>query len=99
MAHNVAVALLAKARSIGGPLLTAAFLGAAAGVAWQSLTTDREQLRADVVRLDSTTVKRSEFERVVADLTREMRANGSKTDSTNALLRRLICRDSPRLCP
>jgi hypothetical protein len=87
--------LLVKAQAFLGPYFGIALVSF--GIAWalRGKVADADVLRAAVARLDSTTVKKDTF----ALFVQEMRIVAAKQDSTNALLRRWICRGAPRLCP
>lgn len=87
--------VLAWVRHYAGPITSALLIAGSTG--WY--LRDREQvpteLRAAVARLDSTTVKRDTF----AQLVREVRETRTVADSTRAMLRRLVCRQYPDICP
>jgi hypothetical protein len=87
--------LLAKAKSLGGPIAAAALIGLSVGWYAHGERTTADNLASQVSRLDSGTVKRPEFDRLVV----EFRYYAARGDSTNALLRRFICRSQPTICP
>lgn len=88
--------LLSKARALGGPILGFALFAAAAGWALRGTVADADQLRRTVATLDSSTVKKEDFRL----LQRDVRDTRVIAESTNALLRRFICRSYPRgICP
>jgi len=87
--------LIAKAKVLGGPIAAALLLGLTAGWYARGERTTATALAATVARLDSNTVKRPEFSLALARL----EAVALRQDSTNALLRRFICRSQPTICP
>lgn len=88
-------AFVAKAKVIGGPIVVGVCLGISAGWYAHGERSAADNLAATVARLDSNTVKRPEFDTLV----REFRVYAARGDSTNALLRRFICRSQPTICP
>lgn len=95
MPDTVLATLLTKAKAFGGPFLGFALFAAAAGWALRGNVADADQLRAQVIQLDSTTVKKEDFRLLERDV-RETRATA---ESTRALLRRLVCRSYRDICP
>lgn len=102
MAETLVAALLTKAKVLGGPLVGVLLLGMSAGWYARGERSTSENLATTVARLDSNTVKRPEFERAVIRLeaiVSRQDAAAVRQDSTNALLRRWICRAQPAVCP
>jgi hypothetical protein len=97
MPNNVVLTtLLAKARALSGPLVSLALFAAAAGWALRGTVADADQLRRQVAALDSNTVKKEDLRL----LQRDVRDTRILAESTNALLRRVVCRIYPRdICP
>jgi hypothetical protein len=87
--------LLAKAKVFGGPIAACLLIGVSAGWFARGERATANTLAATVARLDSNTVKRPEFERTLLRL----EAVAVRQDSTNALLKRFICRSAPTICP
>lgn len=95
MADTLIAAFLTKAKIVGGPIVAGLLLGMSAGWYARGERSTAINLAATVARLDSNTVKRPEFDRLVL----EFRVYAARGDSTNALLRRFICVKSPAICP
>lgn len=95
MADSITTFLLAKLKVVGGPIAAGAIFGAT--VAWYARgeRSTADQLAREVRRIDDATVKRPEFDALVG----EFRRYAVRGDSTNALLRRYICREQPAICP
>jgi hypothetical protein len=94
--HGSAVfSLLPALKALVGPWGIALFLASLVGWNGRALAQARTDLVTRVSQLDSATVKRPQFERTVERL----EAVAARQDSTNALLRRYICRDAPTICP
>lgn len=72
-------------------------LALAVGLGWtvRDGAQSGRDLSVRVAQLDSVAVKQPQFERVVERL----EAVAARQDSTNALLRRFICREQPTVCP
>jgi len=87
--------LLAKAKLIGGPIVVGIAFGASTGWYARGERATADNLATAVARLDSSTVKRPELERLV------LRLDGVtiRLDSAIALQRRYICREQPVICP
>lgn len=91
---EITAALLAKAKTLS-PMAAVLLMGISGG--WYARGQDTRMTKAEarIAVVDSASVKRHEFERVVDRL----EAVASRQDSTNALLRRFICRSQPVVCP
>ena len=90
--HVVLTSLLAKAKALSGPLVSLALFAAAAGWALRGTVADADQLRRQVATLDSTTVKKEDLRL----LQRDVRDTRILAESTQELVRRLVCRQFPR---
>lgn len=95
MPDAIISALITKAKVLGGPIAAALLLGLTAGWYAHGERSTATALAATVARLDSSTVKRSEFDALVV----ELRRYAERADTTSALLRRYLCRSQPTICP
>src|ERR1041385_4437722 len=92
---SVALNLLPALKPLLGPWGIAVMLAAGLGWVGRDAAQTGRDLALRVAQLDSATVKLPQFERVVERL----EAVAARQDSTNALLRRFICREQPTICP
>lgn len=95
MPDTILPTLLAKAKVLGGPIVAVFLIGGSAGWFARGERASAQTLAASVARLDSNTVKRPEFNALVG----ELRHYAARGDSTNALLRRFVCRSYRDICP
>lgn len=82
---------LLKKLPVAGPIIIAA--GLSAFLAWRAraMFEGGQDIKAEVVHLDSITVKRDEFGTALDNLRQSIDLQAKRQDSTNALLRRVIC--------
>lgn len=83
--------LLKKAGPVAGPLILAAAVGAFAAWKGRAVVDGGETIKAKVEHLDSVTVKKDELRASIESLHSEIKNVGAQQDSTNRLLRRVIC--------